>query len=422
VVFYIFVVAVLNLGLGVAVATYLGRRHQALVAGAAENGPLGRAPATPPEPTPVVPELAAAADAPAPAAPQNSAQTEVATGEDRPESPGAVRLSDLQVEVDQYHQQLAQTDDALRCCAGTADAAAIEACLASLMEATNEYLRRRDERYRGFEGLYPADEDLHGARHDLQEAIQRQDEQIRSTSDSMRTLDCQKDLESGCRQVLGQTSKLLDVNHHLRDTLDGVLVEIARNEQRFASGKPAARNDRVTGIPGRAALEAGLAAWWQQDPQRVRQLSAALIDIDHFAQVNEHFGPKVGDRALRAIAQVLEAERRGEVMVARFAGQRFFLLAPDGDLRSTIHLVERIRQTIELTRFRYRESDIRLTVSCAVTEATAEDTSATLFARTEATLREAKRYGRNRTFLHEGKYPTPVVPPNCALEERQFPL
>jgi len=422
VVLYIFVVAVLNLGLGLAVATYLGRRYRALAAGAGENPPPGTAPAPPREQTPVVSEPAAAADAHPPAAPQNSAQTEVATGEDRPESPGAARVAGLQVEVDQYHQQLAQTDDALRAHAGTADAAAIEACLATLMEATDEYLRRREQRYQGFQELYPADGELHGARHDLQEAIKRQDEQIRSTSDSIRTLDCQEDLESGCRQVLGQTSKLLDVNHHLRDTLDGVLVEIARNEQRFAAGKPAARNDRVTGIPGRAALEARLDTWWQQDPQRVRQLTAAMIDIDHFAQVNERFGPKAGDRALRAIAQVLEAERRGEVMVARFAGQRFFLLAPDVDLRSTIHSVERIRQTVELTRFRYRESDIRLTVSCAVTEATAEDTSSALFARAEATLREANRYGRNRTFLHEGKYPTPVVPPNCALEERQFPL
>jgi hypothetical protein len=45
-----------------------------------------------------------------------------------------------------------------------------------------------------------------------------------------------------------------------------------------------------------------------------------------------------------------------------------------------------------------------------------------LMTRTEATLREAKRYGRNRTFLHEGKYPTPVVPPNFALEEKRIEL
>ena len=38
------------------------------------------------------------------------------------------------------------------------------------------------------------------------------------------------------------------------------------------------------------------------------------------------------------------------------------------------------------------------------------------------TLAEAKRYGRNRTFVHEGEYPTPVVPPNLSLSEKQLDL
>ena len=40
----------------------------------------------------------------------------------------------------------------------------------------------------------------------------------------------------------------------------------------------------------------------------------------------------------------------------------------------------------------------------------------------ETTLREAKRYGRNRTFAHDGKSPTPVLPPNFTLPERKVAL
>jgi hypothetical protein len=36
--------------------------------------------------------------------------------------------------------------------------------------------------------------------------------------------------------------------------------------------------------------------------------------------------------------------------------------------------------------------------------------------RAEAALREAKRYGHNRTFVHEGKFPIPVVPPELTIE------
>jgi hypothetical protein len=53
-----------------------------------------------------------------------------------------------------------------------------------------------------------------------------------------------------------------------------------------------------------------------------------------------------------------------------------------------------------------------------VVEAASRDTAASLCQRADAALREAKRYGRNRTFLYEGEYPTPVVPPSFSLEEK----
>jgi hypothetical protein len=42
--------------------------------------------------------------------------------------------------------------------------------------------------------------------------------------------------------------------------------------------------------------------------------------------------------------------------------------------------------------------------------------------RAESALREAKRYGHNRTFVHEGKYPTPVIPPEIQVEPQHFPI
>ena len=95
---------------------------------------------------------------------------------------------------------------------------------------------------------------------------------------------------------------------------------------------------------------------------------------------------------------------------------------PDSDLRATTNAVERLRQIVELACFVYKNSEIRITVSCGVTEAVGEDTPDSVMARAEATLMEAKRYGRNRTFIHEGKYPTPVVPPKFPIEQRRMTL
>ncbi len=56
-----------------------------------------------------------------------------------------------------------------------------------------------------------------------------------------------------------------------------------------------------------------------------------------------------------------------------------------------------------------------------LTRANHEDSPSSVLLRAEAALREAKRYGHNRTFLHEGKYPTPVVPPEIPIEPLHIP-
>jgi diguanylate cyclase len=222
--------------------------------------------------------------------------------------------------------------------------------------------------------------------------------------------------------MLSQTAKLLEANDGLRDTLEEASVGVARNARRLASLGTAEQTDSLTDLSSRAGLERTLAEWWRKDPLRVRQLTMAMIDVDEFGRLNDRVGRNVCDRILRAMAQLLKAVSHGHSVAARFSGQRFVLLFADVDLRFTTNVAERIRQTIETARFVSQGDDIRLTVSCGVVEATSEDTSDTLYARAEATLREAKRYGRNRTFIHEGKYPTPVVPPNFALEEKSVPI
>jgi diguanylate cyclase (GGDEF)-like protein len=122
------------------------------------------------------------------------------------------------------------------------------------------------------------------------------------------------------------------------------------------------------------------------------------------------------------MARLLEAETQPSDTVARYAGQRFALVLFDGNVRQAGDLVERIRQTVEAASFYHLEMEIRITLSGAVVEADAESTPQTLLARAEATLQEAKRYGRNRTFAHEGTYPTPVVPPGLSVEEKRITL
>ncbi len=430
VVYFIFAIAIVNMGLGFCLAVYLGRQHQASVASGGSwgsaapgqwtgdtNASFGEAPASPPA------EAEGKAEPPAESTPPSAEPASQAPPESMPEEGlGEASVDELLMEVDQYHDQLTQADEELRKSFESPDPDSIADVLGSLMEATDDYLRGRGAAQSKFEELHKDKPELDGIRGDLQEATKRQDEQIERASQSIKAFDYENELETGCREMADETSRLLNASDQLRDTLDEAKAEVARSEHRLGNVDPQQRTDSLTKIANRAGLEADLFEWWEGDPSRSRQLSVALIDIDQLAAVNERYGRKSGDKILQAVARFLQTEGRGVTTMARLSGQQFFLLFPDADVRFTVNAVEQIRQLIETAHFEDGQNDIQLTVTCAVTACTADDSSETLFARAETTLKAAKSAGHNRTFTCEGDEPAPVVPPNFSLSDERIPV
>ena len=246
-------------------------------------------------------------------------------------------------------------------------------------------------------------------------AIQEERQEAEETLEAFEHLDPEMDPGTQCDMVLDRAAKLLDANHSLRDD---VCDMISATQTPDAEEMPNANIDPLTEIMSRSALDFALTEHWKKDPHRARIVSLTVIDLDHFAKFNRDYGPSVGNRVLRALAQLIESESPSDSQVARFAGQRFALLAIDRDLKQAVSDAERLRQTIETVQLEYGETDLEVTVSCGVVTATQDDTRETLYTRAIESVQEAKRYGRNRTFVHEGEYPTPVVPPNFSLTEK----
>lgn len=447
-VMYILFVAVLNLTVGFALALYSRQRYWALVALTSESADPAAATTTAAQgaprteqPTQAEPEPATAAEetpvdkepiARPPGGtsecptdgnpPEDSASSDLPPDEHRQISASEASVEKLKSEVEQYQHDLLRVDDTLRDCREDPDANVFRSCVDTLRRANKEYRTSRHQAQQTFQKAHADSEESQPLSHDLQEAVQRQDEQIEQVNSVIDGLGGDTDVGEDCRRLQSQTAKLLGVNNDLRDTLEETAIVVARRDGRLGSADTAKRNDPLTELSTRAELEARLVEWWEKDPHRARQLNLAMLDIDGFTSLNERHGQRVCDRVLRAIAQLLCAESRSHSLAARFSGQRFILLFPDVDVRFTTSVVERIRQTVEMAHFQQDDEDIRITVSCAVIETTSDDTSDSLYTRAESTLHEAKRYGRNRTFLHEGRYPTPVVPPNLTLEEKYFNL
>ena len=150
----------------------------------------------------------------------------------------------------------------------------------------------------------------------------------------------------------------------------------------------AAHEDPLTGIANRR----GLLAQIEELPIEKRQGCIAIIDIDHFKQVNDRYGHDAGDDVLREVGARLTRADRG---FARLGGEEFAVLLPGATTNSALAVAERLRQAIENSR--RPEVDAPVTASFGVTMLEQSDLGlADPLRRADEALYRSKGNGRNQ--------------------------
>lgn len=129
-----------------------------------------------------------------------------------------------------------------------------------------------------------------------------------------------------------------------------------------------------------------------------KRLSLFMLDIDHFKQVNDHYGHKVGDMVLTALAQVCRATLREVDILGRMGGEEFAVLLPETDHQTAIEVAERLREKVAQTKVPLEGGlPVQFHVSIGVSSmARSEDNIDMLLNRADTALYEAKNTGRNR--------------------------
>lgn len=153
-------------------------------------------------------------------------------------------------------------------------------------------------------------------------------------------------------QLVRQRTEALEVaNHRLEDASQTDPLTGLRNRRYLANQIPAdiAYYDRETVRRG------------SQDEVMV----FALIDIDHFKQVNDSHGHHAGDRVLQQVAQVLGQMVRTGDYIARWGGEEFLVVFRPMPNRHLPMLGERICQAMATHRFDVG-SDEPLKLTCSV--------------------------------------------------------
>ena len=159
--------------------------------------------------------------------------------------------------------------------------------------------------------------------------------------------------------------------------------------------------DGLTNIANRRRFNANLELEWETARSNRLPLSVLLFDIDYFKQYNDLYGHVPGDQCLTDIAQTLSLALDGpRDQVARFGGEEFVVLLPEGDASVALKVAQRCQRLIQKKAIVHALSphDQRLTVSIGVgtiIPTNRMEPSAFIEA-VDLQLYAAKKNGRNR--------------------------
>ena len=250
----------------------------------------------------------------------------------------------------------------------------------------------------------------------LDKVLLDQQSQIESTCNNLVEVDVDADVIGAGKVLIGEFARLVNLTHQLRDGVGKSLLTVLRTEGRMESLDDSMQYDFDTGLYNRAGFE-----WIKADPSRQRLASAALIDVGQMGFLNRQNGTRFGDRLLAAAGSLLKdvmRKDRGYEVAARIHGQRFLLFFGDTGPRNATSAAERVRQSFDDAVFEHDANDLKVQVTCSVTELLGKDDSTSLLDRLTATLSAAKQAGGNCTMLDEGEGPKPVAAPDYQIPSR----
>jgi len=133
--------------------------------------------------------------------------------------------------------------------------------------------------------------------------------------------------------------------------------------------------------------------------RRGTPLCVALLDLDNFKKLNDTYGHLAGDNALRHLAKVVKGTLRSIDVIARFGGEEFMIIMTETTVESAVQTMVRLQRELTKHFFLHDNEKLLITFSAGVALRLPNEDQATLLARVDKAMYQAKQSGKNRVVV-----------------------
>lgn len=199
---------------------------------------------------------------------------------------------------------------------------------------------------------------------------------------------------NGAATVL--TGAIEEREQRLQTQLQELGGRVAELSEQLQEVKVESRLDGLTRVANRADFDRAVKRWHHVGATFERPTCLLLVDVDHLKQINDRFGHRAGDIALKVVADgLVRCFPRRSDFVGRYGGDEFVVLLAETPARAGLRLAERFRQLVDQTVTEHEGVPIKLTASIGLAELERGESIGSWLERADQALYEVKAAGRN---------------------------
>ena len=180
--------------------------------------------------------------------------------------------------------------------------------------------------------------------------------------------------------------------------LEALSAAVATKLLRAGEVSLEARHDPLTGLLNRAGVSIAFERALALAQRAGYPLSLALVDLDGLKRINDTHGHAFGDEVLRRVARILTTSLRRSDRVARWGGDEFVILFPNGTPSGATFALDKARRTLGEEIFEDIDQPLRIRLSAGVTAIERGACLEDVVARADLLLYRAKSAGGNRVL------------------------